>query len=166
MALAGSQEAAEVLRDKLSGSGSGRKYPGLPNRSSTPGEYPAEQTSDLVNSIDARVESSGKALFGPIRSPPVEAGYLHFSSEEDMALLHFRPPDMGGRPFLDDARHDRDIHRAIVEGIEQEARAQFGQATVRRTTSRHDRDIHRAIVEGIEQEARAQFGQATVRRTT
>lgn len=123
VALAGAQGGAGVLAEKLSGPGSGRHHAGLPNRSSAEGEYPAEQEGDLLGSIDARPAGEGAALFGPINNPP---DHLH--------ALHSRSPDMGGRPFMDDARHDRDIHRAIVEGIEQEARAQFGQATVRRTT--------------------------------
>lgn len=121
VALAGAQAGADVLAEKLSGPGSGRHHAGLPNRSSAEGEYPAEQEGDLRDSIDARPAGEGAALFGPINNPP---DHLH--------ALHARPPDMGGRPFLTDALYDRDIHRAIVEGIEQEAQAQFGQATVRR----------------------------------
>ena len=123
VALAGAQGGAEVLAEKLSGPGSGRQYPGLPNRSSAEGEYPAEQEGDLLGSVDAQPAGEAAAVFGLINNPPAHA-----------IALHSRPPDMGGRPVMDDARHDRDIHRAILQGIEDEARAQFGQASIRRTT--------------------------------
>ncbi|MFD1729850.1 hypothetical protein ACFSC4_00080 [Deinococcus malanensis] len=122
VALAGAEGGAEVLRDKLSGEGSGRKYPGLPNRSSSQG-YPAEQTGDLLGSIDARAAGPGQALFGPISDPP-----------EYLPALLGKPPDMGGRPLLDDARHDRDVHKGIVEGVEAEAQRMFGRVTLRRRT--------------------------------
>ncbi|MFC4428032.1 hypothetical protein [Deinococcus navajonensis] len=126
VALAGAEGAAEVLRDKLSGEGSGRQYSGLPNRSSSEREYPAEQSGALRDSIAAEPAEEARARFGPIKSPPVEAGYLHFSNAQEMALLHFRPPDMGGRPFMDDALHDRDIHKAALDAVEREASKLLG----------------------------------------
>ena len=134
-ALSGAQAAADVLRDKLSGPGSGRQHPSLPNRSSSPGEYPAEQTGALRDSIAAEPAVEGRARFGPIHDPPVEAGYLHFSSGQELALLHFRAPDMGGRPFMDDARQDRDIHAAALNTARDEAECVLGrQVTLRRRT--------------------------------
>lgn len=117
VALKGAEAAVEVSRDKLSGPGSGRQYAGLPNRSSAPHEYPAEQTGDLLRSMDARAEGEGRAVFGPINSPPPEAGYLHFSSAADIVGLHFRPPDDGGRPFMDDLLHDRDVQNAVKRAV-------------------------------------------------
>ncbi|WP_412027019.1 hypothetical protein [Deinococcus yunweiensis] len=117
LAVAGAQAAAGVLREKLSGEGSGRKYPGLPNRSSSQTEYPAEQSGALRDSISARADGDGRAVFGPIIDPPVEAGYLHFSTQADIARLHFRPPADGGRPFMDDALEDRDLHQAVREAM-------------------------------------------------
>lgn len=105
-ALKGAEAAAEVLREKLSGPGSGVQYPGHPNPASRESEYPAEQTGELRESIGARPAGDGRAQFGSIDDPP-----------EYAADLHFKPPDAGGRPFMDDALHDRDIHRAALEAM-------------------------------------------------
>jgi hypothetical protein len=104
-ALHMAEAAAEVLKAKLSGGGSGVQYPGLPNRSSSEHEYPAEQSSKLAGSIQARASPGrpGFAEFGSIDGPAY------------VTLLHFKPPDKGGRPFMDDARQDRDIHAAILD---------------------------------------------------
>lgn len=105
-ALDGAQAASEALREKLSGEGSGRHYSGLPNRSSREQEYPAEQTGQLRDSIAARQAGELRAEFGPVDNPP-----------EYVGDLHFKPPDLGGRPFLDDAAQDRDIRRAITDAV-------------------------------------------------
>ncbi len=106
VAVAGAYAAADVLQEKLSGPGSGRQYPGQPNRSSSPGEYPAEQTGQLVDSISARRAGELRAEFGSIIDPP-----------EYNLDLHFKPPDEGGRPYMDDALQDRDIHQAVREAM-------------------------------------------------
>lgn len=121
VALAGAQGGSGGLAGKLEGEGTGVQYPGLPRRSSAPGEYPAEQSGDLRDSIAARQAGEG-AEFGPINNPP------------DYVLpLHFRPPSDGGRPFMDMALHDPDIHAAVLDAVEREAGRQFGRATVRRS---------------------------------
>ncbi|MHA0045377.1 hypothetical protein [Deinococcus sp. PEB2-67] len=102
VALRGAEAAADVARDKLSGPGSGRQHARLPNRSSAEGEYPAEQSSRLRDSIDAEGAGSLRARWGALRNVP---GYV--------MALHFKPPDMGGRPFMDDLLQDRDVHRAV-----------------------------------------------------
>ena len=104
-ALHMAEAAAEVLKAKLEGGGSGAQYSGLPNRSSNEREYPAEQFGGLVGSIQARASPGrpGFAEFGSIDGP----AYI--------PLLHFKPPDAGGRPFMDDARQDRDIHAAVLD---------------------------------------------------
>ena len=102
LALAGAQAAADVAREKLSGPGSGRQHARLPNRSSAEGEYPAEQSSRLRDSIDAEGAGSLRARWGALRNVP---GYA--------VALPFKPPDMGGRPFMDDLLQDRDVHRAV-----------------------------------------------------
>jgi hypothetical protein len=106
-AVRAAQAAAEVLKVKLSGGGSGVQYFGLPNRSSSENEYPAEQSGDLAKSIQARASPGrpGFAEFGSIDGPAYAA------------VLHFKPPDAGGRPFMNDAQHDRDIHAAILESM-------------------------------------------------
>ncbi len=106
LALRGAEAAVPVLKAKLEGAGSGRQYPGLPNRSSAEHEYPAEQSGELARSIKARPSSRpGFAEFGSIDGP------------EYVAILHARPPDAGGRPFMLDARVDRDIQKAILDGM-------------------------------------------------
>lgn len=106
VALRGAEVAVDVARDKLSGPGSGRQYARLPNRSSAEGEYPAEQSSRLRDSIDAEGAGSLRARWGALRNAP---GYV--------MTLHFKPPDMGGRPFMDDLLQDRDVHRAVRAAI-------------------------------------------------
>lgn len=105
LALRGAEQAAEVLREKLSGEGSGRKYASLPNRSSSEHEYAAEQSGRLKASVGAKKTECG-ASFGLIDNVPSYA-----------AALHFKPPSDGGRPVIDDALHDRDIHQAFVDAI-------------------------------------------------
>ena len=99
------EAAAVALKAKLEGGGSGAQYAGLPNRSSSEQEYPAEQFGGLAGSIKARASPGrpGFAEFGSIDGPAY------------VVLLHFKPPDAGGRPFMDDARQDRDIHSAILD---------------------------------------------------
>ncbi|WP_407570729.1 hypothetical protein [Deinococcus altitudinis] len=106
-ALRAAEAAAEVLKAKLEGAGSGRQYPSLPNRSSNENEYPAEQSGELARSIQARISPGrpGFAEFGSIDGPAYAA------------VLHFKPPDAGGRPFMNDAQHDRDIHAAILKSM-------------------------------------------------
>lgn len=108
LALQGAEAAAEVSRDKLSGEGSGVHYARLPNRSSTEREYPAEQTGALRDSLAAEPAGPLRARFGVIHNPPPYA-----------VPLHFKPPDAGGRPFMDDLLQDRDVHRAVrqVTGV-------------------------------------------------
>lgn len=106
LALRGAEAAAEVSRDKLSGPGSGNQYARLPNRSSTEREYPAEQTGALRASMAAAPAGPLRARFGAIRSPPP---YVH--------ALHFKPPDAGGRPFMDDLLQDRDVRHAVRQAM-------------------------------------------------
>ena len=60
------QEIVKRARDGiLSGAKSGRHYPGLPNQSSAPGEYSANQSGDLLNSINYRMSG----IFSPSTRP-------------------------------------------------------------------------------------------------
>lgn len=115
VALAGTSGGASTLRDKLSGEGSGVHYAGQPRRSSAESEYPAEQTGELRDSIAAQPAGPEAARFGPLHDPP-----------DYLTALHGKPPSDGGRPFMLDALHDRDIHQAVLDAAEQEARRQFG----------------------------------------
>ncbi len=121
VALAGAEGAVEPLQEKLTGAGTGRKYAPLPNRSSAQGEYPAEQSGALRESIAAAEAGEMRAQFGPINNPP-----------DYVEKLHFKPPSDGGRPFMDDALQDRDIRAGVIEGVQKEADRQFGRVTVRR----------------------------------
>lgn len=106
LALRGAEAAADVLREKLSGPGTGVHYPGQPNPSSREGEYPAEQTSRLVGTIAARPAGPGQAQFGAIDDPP-----------DCLGDFHFKPPGEGGRPFMDHALADADIHQAVSTAL-------------------------------------------------
>ena len=108
-ALKGAQAGAAVLADKLSQEGSGIHHPGLPNRSSRPGEYPARQTGDLQNSIAAREAGTLRAEFGPLNDPPPEAYF--------MQIL---PPDQGGRDYMGLAYGDEDVRAAVLKGVRDE----------------------------------------------
>lgn len=103
-AVHAAHEAAEVLRAKLGGEGSGVHYAGLPRRSSAPGEYPAKQTGELQASVGSRPRKGG-AEFGLLDAPPYTAA------------LHFKPPAAGGRPVMDMALADDDIQRAVRSGF-------------------------------------------------
>lgn len=105
-ALRAAQAAAEVLKAKLGQPGSGTHYTGQPNPSSAAGEYPAKQTGDLQASISARPRARpGFAEFGSTSGPP------------EAQLLHFKPPDKGGRPFMNMALVDPEIHAAVLKSM-------------------------------------------------
>ena len=108
-AVRAAQAAADLLKVKLGQPGSGTHYTGQPNPSSSAGEYPAKQTGDLQASIAARPSAGrpGFAEFGSIGGP-LEA-----------ELLHFKPPDKGGRPFMNMVLVDPEIHAVILESMKQ-----------------------------------------------
>lgn len=60
----------------LTGPKSGRHYPGQPNQSSGPGEYAANQTGDLLNSINFKVEGDLLVFY----SDSGHAGYLEYGT--------------------------------------------------------------------------------------
>lgn len=106
--MAAAKGGAAELREKLSGAGSGTHHPGQPNPSSAEGEYPAEQQGDLRDSIKPVPLGGTRSAFGSVDGP----GYV--------LALHYKPPGEGGRPFLDDAKHDRGIHRAMLDQVREE----------------------------------------------
>lgn len=107
LALNGADAGADVLRDKkLAGEGTGVHYVGQPRRASAPGEFPAEQTGALRNSIVAKPDGPLRAVFGPLNNPP---GYV--------TALHWKPPAAGGRPFMDMALADEDVRDAIKKEV-------------------------------------------------
>ncbi|GHG21481.1 hypothetical protein GCM10017784_11220 [Deinococcus indicus] len=106
--LAAAEGGAATLREKLSGPGSGTYHPGQPNQSSAPGEYPAEQSGAVRDSVMAVPIGDTRSAFGSVDGPA------------HVIPLHFKPPDAGGRPFMDDAKHDRDIHAGMRDAVRQE----------------------------------------------
>lgn len=111
-ALAGEFKA--FLVEKLSGPGSGVHWPGQPNPSSAPGQYPAEQSGALVQSIDARREGDHWEV-GSFDAPP-EAFALEYPSPPGSPIT--RQSDHGARPWLSKALTDPDLHRRLEEVIE------------------------------------------------
>lgn len=87
----------------LNGAKSGRHYPGLPNQSSAPLEYSANQTGDLLNSINYKVEGE----------------FLIFYSDSDHAgYQEYGTAKMAPRPNLEMAIDDSDgTIRNILEQI-------------------------------------------------
>lgn len=57
-------EAEDAFKLGLAASKSGIHHPGLPNRSSAPGEFPANQSGDLRGSIDSRVNGINSVTIG------------------------------------------------------------------------------------------------------
>lgn len=96
------QEIVKRARDGiLSGAKSGRHYPGLPNQSSAPGEYSANQSGDLLNSINYRM--SGHFL--SIYATSGHAGYQEYGTSK-----------MGARPNLKKAIEESDgMIRSIID---------------------------------------------------
>ncbi len=92
MREAGERAVRDVLRgidagvqQKLTGTRSGRQYPGLPNRSSAPGEPPATQSGRLKTSRTIRF----RGLRGEIVYDAGYAGYLETGTSK-----------MAPRPFV------------------------------------------------------------------
>lgn len=85
---AAANEGAVVIQENLDQEGSGVHYAGLPRRSSAPGEYPAPQSRELQNSIDARPFDAFRYGVGAYDAP------------EHAIYLEFYPPAQGGRVWL------------------------------------------------------------------
>lgn len=103
MREAGERAVRDVLRgidagvqQKLTGTRSGRQYPGLPNRSSAPGEPPATQTGRLKTSRTIRL----RGLRGEIIFDAGYAGYLE-SGTRNMEPRPFVRPVLNELEGLD-----------------------------------------------------------------
>jgi len=101
---AGAQEAAAFLREKLNQPGSGNKWPGLPNTSSAPGEYPAKQSGKLLDSIDAQPLGQFWA-FGSFNAPPEAWG------------LEYPAPGHVARPWLSKALADPELRERVFHAM-------------------------------------------------
>lgn len=102
--LAGQEIVKRAHDGIVSGGKSGRHYPGLPNQSSAPGEYSANQSGDLLNSINYRM--SGEFL--SIYATSGHAGYQEYGTSK-----------MGARPNLKKAIEESDgvIHSLIDAAV-------------------------------------------------
>ena len=95
--------AANKLQEKLSQEGSGMHHEGNPNRSSAPGEYPAEQTRALRDSVNI------------LQMGPFEVAFGVFDAPDYALKLEYEPPSRGGRPFMSMALVDPEIHQAALD---------------------------------------------------
>lgn len=112
------QTVAGFLKEKLSGPGSGTHHPGLPNPSSAPGEYPAEQSGDLVRSIGHEAVDAFHQRAGALNSVapvPVEAFVLEFPSPPSSPVK--RSTQHGARPWISKARLDSELRQRLREAI-------------------------------------------------
>ena len=107
--IAGTDAYAEKLTEVLSGPGSGQHWPNQPNASSAEGEYPAEQSGALLDSIGTEVTG------------PTEVAVGAFNAPAEAFELEFRDPVAGGRPWLSKSAEDPAFHQAIDSAIHRAA---------------------------------------------
>lgn len=87
----------------LNGSKSGRHYPGMSNQSSAPGEYSANQSGDLLNSINYRAHAAYVSFY----ATSGHAGYQEYGTSK-----------MGARPNLEMAIEEQEgVIEQIIEQI-------------------------------------------------
>lgn len=111
---AAGQEVKAFLTEKLSGPGSGVQWPGQPNPSSAPGEYPAEQSGDLVGSLDAREVGPLHWQAGAFEAPP-EAFWLEFPPPPGSPFA--KKTGYGARPWISKAFNDAELHARILQSL-------------------------------------------------
>jgi hypothetical protein len=108
-----SREAKDVLRENLSQPGSGIHHPGQPNRSSAAGEYPAEQSGKLRDSIDYRTVGDLSFAVGSF-------DLIKFDREGSIPYpvkLEFYPPEQGGRQWLSRTAFDPTTHERVLNAV-------------------------------------------------
>jgi hypothetical protein len=114
------EETEAFLKEKLSGPGSGVQYPGQPHPSSQAGDYPAEQSGDLLACI-------GKAQVGPlawhtgalnsVAAVPLQAWALEYPSPRGTPVSRQGP--LGARPWASKALADPELHTRITAALRQ-----------------------------------------------
>jgi HK97 gp10 family phage protein len=100
----------EAIRTMTSEAKTGRKYPGLPNRSSAPGESPARQSGRLIAGIDIRPEPA--ALRAVVNASTAYAAALEFGTQK-MAPRPFMRPALAAKK----AEIEREISARVAEAI-------------------------------------------------
>ena len=116
------EEARDFLKEKLSGPGSGIQHPDLPNPSSLPGEYPAQQSGDLLACIGLERVAPSEYDVGALNSVapvPVEAWALEYP--EPPSSLVSRQTAHGARPWISKALGDEELHDRL-RAVTQQAR--------------------------------------------
>jgi hypothetical protein len=88
------------------GTRSGVHHPGNPRQSSAPGEYPQEQSSELLNSLDFVMITDLKATVGALNNAPFWAHDLEFL-----------PDTAGGRPWLKRTMLESETQVAMLDAI-------------------------------------------------
>jgi hypothetical protein len=106
-------ESVTVIKENLVGPRSGRKYPNLPNRSSSQYEYPAYQFGDLFDSVGNRKIHKLEFEIGSILNPPDHAYYL------ELNLAGTAP---GTRPWLDPTYTNPTFHPRMIQAGMDKAR--------------------------------------------
>lgn len=106
--------AADFLRTAMNKPGGGIKWPGLPNTSSAPGEYPVVQHRKLLDSLDAQ-QIAGEWHFGSFNAPP-EAWSLEYPSPSGSPIT--RQSAHGARPWLSKLLGDPVAHAAIWASLD------------------------------------------------
>ncbi|WP_179944618.1 hypothetical protein [Deinococcus radiopugnans] len=112
------ETVAGFLREKLDRPGSGTHHPGLPNPSSAPGEYPAEQSGDLVRAIGHEAVDAFHQRAGALNSVapvPVEAFALEFPSPPSSPVK--RSTQHGARPWASKALLDSELRQWLREAV-------------------------------------------------
>lgn len=109
--VAGADAAAETLRENLSeGTRTGRRYSGLPNRSSAASEYPQEQFGDLRAGVFSQPAGDG-----------AEVGIAN-NAQSKLNRLEFAPPSGGGRAPIARTMQDARTRQAMKRAMEAEGR--------------------------------------------
>ena len=103
------QAGGAVLIENLSHPGQGTLHEGNVNPSSLPGDYPAVQTEALIQSINVVPSGRLTRSIGSYADQNAE-GFEH------AVELESRPPDQGGRAFLEKLMHDPEFKQAVLTG--------------------------------------------------
>ena len=91
-----------------------REVLGDTNAPSSPGDYPAQVSGDLVNSISFREVAPLQYEVGSLDGPP-EAFYLEFPSPPNSPYRKLTPN--GARPWLSKALHDEQLYARIRQAL-------------------------------------------------